>query len=259
MTLDKKLVIGYLYGKNLNLYGDNGNVEILTARAIERGIAVECKDLGIDSKIRADFVSDINLLFMGGGPDSAQKEVYEDFLKDKKGFINDFIENSGVGLYVCGSYQLLGKYYKASDGAILEGLGIFNIYTENFGNNKPRCIGNCIARISNKIINDSVFIKINKTGRDVVGFENHGGRTYIDNPDNCFAKVLTGYGNNSEDSTEGYLYKNSIGTYFHGPVLARNPHLADYLIAKSLSLEELPPLDDSLINAAYTASKKLKQ
>jgi len=254
-----KLVIGYLYNKNLNLYGDNGNVEILTARATLRGIDVEVRELDLDTKISAGVVSDVNLLFMGGGPDSAQKEVYEDLLRNKKSFIQDYIENEGVGLFVCGSYQLLGKYYKASDGTVLEGLNIFNIYTEHFGNKKPRCIGNCVARLSNKILNDKIFISVNKVGRDIVGFENHGGRTYIDNPDNLLAKIIVGHGNNSEDSTEGYLYKNSLGTYFHGPVLARNPHLADFLIAKSLLLEGLSPLDDFLDIAAHTASRKLKQ
>lgn len=259
MTQNKGLVIGYLYNKRLNLYGDNGNVEILIKRAGLRGLNVEVKGLDIEEKASVNYVSNINFLFMGGGPDSAQKEVYEDLTKDKKGFIQDFIEKEGVGLYVCGSYQLLGKYYKTSDGAVLEGLNVFGIYTEHFGNEKARCIGNCVARLSNKILSDRVFVNVNKVGRDVVGFENHGGRTYMENPDSCFAKVLLGHGNNSEDSTEGYLYKNSIGTYFHGPILARNPHLADFLIAKSLSLEELAPLDDSLAIAAHTASKKLKQ
>jgi hypothetical protein len=259
MTQSEKLVIGYLYNKRLNLYGDNGNVEILTARAKLRGLSVEVKELDIETRASIDYVSNINLLFMGGGPDSAQKEVYDDLMRNKRNFIQDFIEKEGVGLYVCGSYQLLGKYYKTSDGSVLEGLNILGIYTEHFGNKKPRCIGNCVARLSNKILNDKVFINVNKVGRDVVGFENHGGRTYMEDPDNCFAKVLVGHGNNSEDSTEGYLYKNSIGTYFHGPILARNPHLADFLIAKSLFLEGLAPLDDSLAIAAHTASKKLKQ
>jgi hypothetical protein len=108
-------------------------------------------------------------------------------------------------------------------------------------------------------LNDKIFINVNKVGRDVVGFENHGGRTYLDDPSNGFAKVLVGHGNNSEDSTEGYLYKNSIGTYFHGPILSRNPHIADFLIAKALLLEGLTPLNDTFAIAAHTASKKLKQ
>jgi len=257
--MSDKLVIGYLYSKHLNLYGDNGNVEALVYRASARNIETEVKEINIDTKIPEAFVSDINFLFMGGGPDSAQKDVYEDLLQNKGWFIKNYINDGGVGLYVCGSYQLLGRYYKASDGTVLDGLGVFDIYTENFGSSKPRCIGNTVARLSNKILNDPIFIHVNNVGRDIVGFENHGGRTYLNDKSAGFCKVLLGHGNNSEDLSEGFLYKNSIGTYFHGPVLARNPHLADYLLAKSLGLEELSPLDDTIIIASYTASKKLKQ
>ena len=171
----------------------------------------------------------------------------------------DYVEKGGVGLYVCGSYQLLGRYYKAADGTSLQGLEIFDLYTESFGKKKPRCIGNTVARLSESILEDPVFKNINRVGEKIVGFENHGGRTYIANIENCFAKVEIGHGNNSEDYSEGYLHKNSIGTYFHGPVLARNPHLADYLIAKSLGVESLENLDDSLILAAHNASMNLKQ
>jgi hypothetical protein len=257
--MSDKLVIGYFYNKFLNLYGDNGNIEVLVSRAEARNIKTEVREVNIESKITTDLVSVINFLFMGGGPVSAQKDVYEDLVKNKSVYVNDFIQNGGVGLYVCGSYQLLGKYYKASDGTVLDGIGAFNLYTEHFGSKKTRCIGNTVARLSSKILNDPVFIHVNKVGRDITGFENHGGRTYLNDVSESFSKVLMGNGNNSEDFTEGCLYKNSIGTYFHGPILARNPHLADYLIAKSLSLDDLVPLKDDIVFAAYTASKKLKQ
>ena len=140
-----KLIIGYLYNKHLNLYGDNGNIEILVSRALARNIETEVKEINIDTKIPEAFVSDINFVFMGGGPDSAQKDVYEDLLQSKGSFIKEYINNGGVGLYVCGSYQLLGRHYKASDGTVLQGLGVFDVYTENFGSKKPRCIGNTVA------------------------------------------------------------------------------------------------------------------
>lgn len=257
--MTEKLVIGYLYNKHLNLYGDNGNVEILVSRTLSRGISTEVREINLDTKMTEEVLSGINLVFMGGGPDSAQKNVYEDLLQNKKSFIKDFVDKNGVGLYVCGSYQLLGKYYKASDGEVLDGLGIFDLYTEHFGNKKPRCIGNTVGRLSEKILTDPVFINVNKVGKDIVGFENHGGRTYIANPANCLARVTMGHGNNSEDLTEGYIQGNSFGTYFHGPVLSRNPHLADYLIAKALGLETLKPLDDEIVILSHTASKKLKQ
>ena len=93
----------------------------------------------------------------------------------------------------------------------------------------------------------------------LVGFENHSGRTYLGAQTKPFAKVIKGHGNNSEDGTEGVHYKNSIGTYMHGPIFSRNPHLADYLVAASLGLDRLESLDDSLILSAHIASKKLRQ
>lgn len=248
-----KLTIGYFYKDLLNLYGDNGNVEILLYRAKKRGFNVEVLNISTNTKINSDLVKNINLVFMGGGPDSAQKTMYRDLLDDKKTFLEGYIDSGGVGLYVCGSYQLLGKYYKAADGDLLEGLSIFDLYTQHFGNQKKRCIGNTVAKL---LINDPFF---QGTPDTVVGFENHGGQTFLGREEKPFAKMIKGDGNNSQDSTEGVLHKNSIGTYFHGPVLARNPHLADYLIAKSLRLDTIKPLDDYLVYSVHTASLKLKR
>ena len=88
-----------------------------------------------------------------------------------------------------------------------------------------------------------------------MGFENHGGRTYLNKSNDIkpFAYVVSGHGNNSEDKTEGVHYKNSIGTYFHGPILSKNPHLADFLLIKALGLEKLDDLDDTVINKAHSA------
>ena len=96
----------------------------------------------------------------------------------------------------------------------------------------------------------------NETGDTLVGFENHGGRTYLNEGTKPLARVLSGHGNNSEDRTEGLHFKNSIGTYFHGPLLSKNPHIADYLIAKALKLENLSNLDDTIINTAHSALVK---
>jgi lipid II isoglutaminyl synthase (glutamine-hydrolysing) len=252
-----KLNIGYFYPKLLNLYGDNGNVEILVSRARSRGITVEVFAIGIDSKIDSNKLSDLNLVFMGGGPDSAQKSMYSDLIENKGAYLRDYIESYGVGLYICGSYQLLGNYYEAANGDRLEGLGVFDMYTRHFGNHKPRCIGNVLCNVCEKVLGRTEFKSVNNVGETLVGFENHGGRTYLSSEMRPFANIQKGYGNNGEDSTEGILYKSSIGTYLHGPLLARNPHLADYLIATALNVTALEPLDDSLIIAAHTASKTL--
>jgi len=254
-----KLRIGYFYPTLLNLYGDNGNIEILTKRAQGRSIDVEVSYVDPSVTISNEVMRHFNIIFMGGGPDSGQKLMYEDLYKHKGSFVKDYIENGGVSLFICGSYQLLGHYYKAADGTILNGLGIFDLYTEHFGNYKPRCIGNVLCELTPQLLGNPVFDSVNKVGKTLVGFENHGGRTYLSSKMAPLAKVLVGYGNNAEDGTEGVIYKNSIGSYLHGPLLSKNPHLADFLIAKSLGLSSLNELDDSLILSAHTASGKLKQ
>ncbi|MBT6401148.1 glutamine amidotransferase [candidate division WWE3 bacterium] len=254
-----KLTIGYFYPELLNLYGDDGNVQILASRARSRGIEVEVINITPKTELTEEMMHSIDLVFMGGGPDSSQHGMYEDLLHKKGPLLSKFIEDEGVGLFICGSYQLLGNYYKAANGKVLDGVGVFDVHTVSFGTKKPRCIGNVVCEIMPELRHDETFNSVNKLGDTLVGFENHGGRTYLGKNILPFAKVLMGHGNNSEDGYEGMLYKNSIGTYLHGPILARNPHLADYLIAKSLNLESLEELDDSLINSAHTASKKLKQ
>jgi len=250
-----KFKIGYFYPEQLNLYGDNGNVEILVYRAKKRGIDVEVALVDLGTNLEENR---FNLVFMGGGPDSSQKEVYEDLLKDKGPYLKDYINSGGFGLYICGAYQLLGKYYKSADGSILEGLGVFDLYTEHFGNKKPRCIGNVVCELSDEFRHKEVFNSLNKIGSTLVGFENHGGRTYLSDKNQAFAKVIKGHGNNGEDQTEGIHYKNAIGSYLHGPILPKNPELTDLLLA--LAFEEkygkkfhLEPLDDSMEQKAREA------
>lgn len=254
-----KLNIGYFYKSLLNLYGDNGNVEILKSRAEQRGFDVQVFPVEIETSLDELSQMNLNIVFMGGGPDSGQQQMYENLVHAKGGFLRNYINSGGVGLYICGSYQLLGTYYKASDSSILKGLEIFDLYTEHFGPTKPRCIGNVVCRLPDALTEDSVFKAVNHVGNKLVGFENHGGRTYLGKTANPLATVELGFGNNGGDDSEGIIYKNSIGSYLHGPLLARNPHLADYLIAKALHLAELAPLDDALILSAHTASKKFKQ
>lgn len=252
-----KLVIGYFYPKLLNLYGDNGNVEILVSRAKRRNIEVEVVEITPDFRFNEDVLRRLNIVFMGGGPDSSQKGMYEDLVKNKGDYLRDYVENDGLGLYICGAYQLMGNYYKASDGKILDGLGIFNLHTQHFGNHKPRCIGNVVSEIDSSLRHVIPFNVNNKIGNTLVGFENHGGRTYLSDEVLPFAKVKKGFGNNGEDATEGALYKSSIGTYLHGPILSKNPHLADYLIASALGLDTLSALEDNFIIDAHQAALNL--
>lgn len=259
--MSTKLTIAYLYKESLNLYGDTGNVEILRKRALDRDFSVEILNIDTSTRINSTTLKNVNILFMGGGPDSSQKEIYEDLIKNKREHLIEYIEGGNIGLFVCASYQLLGNYYIASDNTTLKGLGIFDLYTKNLGLEKPRCIGNTVARLSSHITNDPYFINNNHLEKNkdvIVGFENHGGRTYLKNKEDCLAQIIKGHGNNSEDTTEGIVYKNAFGTYFHGPLLSKNPHFADFLIAKSLKIEKLKKLNDTLINAAHTSAQKIK-
>ncbi|PIS21542.1 glutamine amidotransferase [candidate division WWE3 bacterium CG08_land_8_20_14_0_20_41_15] len=237
------LKIGWLYPDLLNLYGDRGNIECLMNRLKWRDISVDL--IGISLKDKNNF-KEIDILFSGGGPDLSQKLVAEDFLHNKGDYIREFVENDGVGLYICGSFQLLGKYYRPYEGEDLKGLSVFDMYTEHFGLTKPRLVGNVV--VSCDIFKDKE--------NTLVGFENHGGRTFLGANLSPLGKVIHGFGNNGEDKTEGAVYKNSIGTYLHGPLLPKNPHLADLLIEKALKKKygkpvELSGLDDTLEWSAH--------
>ncbi len=251
-----KLSLAYFYPDELNLYGDTGNVEILVARAKARDLKVNVVEVSSQTHANRALLKEVDLIFMGGGPDSGQKKMYEDLLHKKGPYIKEFIQEEGVALFICGAYQLMGHYYRSADSSELKGLGLFDIYTQHFGNHKKRCVGNTVCNLNESILDDSVFKAVNKTGDTLVGFENHGGRTYLNEGTKPLARVLSGHGNNSEDRTEGLHFKNSIGTYFHGPLLSKNPHIADYLIAKALKLENLSNLDDTIINTAHSALVK---
>ena len=181
-----------------------------------------------------DTISKMDILFMGGAQDKQQEIVNQD-LKNKGSFLKKAINEGVPGLYVCGAYQFLGKYYKEADGNIIEGIGVFDLYTESPGLDVPRCIGKIIISPNVDFNNKKVLRQAQDDKKKFfVGFENHGGRTYLADKKLAFAKVIKGYGNNGEDQTEGIYYKNSFGTYLHGPILPKNPELADYLIKKAV-------------------------
>lgn len=251
-----KLTIHYFYPQELNLYGDTGNIEILYQRAKKRGLDVEVNMIDSASQMNGRMLQEGGIVFMGGGPDAGQKQMYRDLLENKGPYLEEYLANEGVGLFVCGSYQLMGHYYKAYDGSVLEGLGIFDFYTQHFGHIEPRCVGNMVCELSDEIVNDKYFKACQPFSETLVGFENHGGQTFLGDGVKPLAKVIKGNGNNSKDKTEGAIYKNALGTYLHGPVLSKNPFLADYLIAKSLKLENLNKLEDNIIIKAHSALVK---
>lgn len=245
MKKDRQLTVGWLYPDLMSTYGDRGNIIVLQKRAERRSISSTIVPISFETSDKT--LASCNIIIGGGAQDREQELVARD-LREKKGrtlkamFIADI-----PGLFVCGSPQLLGHYYTTGDGIRLDGLGIFDFVTKHPGLSKPRCIGNTAARILD--INKFPF---DKNQRTIVGFENHGGRTYFGSKATPFAKVLVGFGNNGEDGFEGAVQNNVIACYYHGPFLSKNPHIADWLILRALEVkygtiqQHLDPLDDKL-------------
>jgi len=239
-----ELNICHLYPDLLNVYGDVGNILILKDRAEKRGIKVNIINISLKDNFNGD---DMDIVFFGGGQDYEQSIVLEDLKTNKKEAIARYIEDGKVFLAICGGYQLLGKYYRAPNGEKLEGLGILDIYTE----------GGDTRFIGNTVIHNEEYNEI------YVGFENHSGRTYINNL-KPLGKCIYGYGNNGEDGNEGCIYKNTFCTYFHGSLLSKNPELADRMLTIALNKKyenvKLDKIDDTfalkakeIIKDKYTA------
>ena len=222
-----KLRIGHLYPDLLNLYGDRGNVQCMVMRCVWRGIDVETKEYNQGDKI--DF-SSLDILLLGGGSDREQRIVGSELRKIREDF-HSYVEDGGTVLAVCGGYQLLGHYYEI-EGERIEGLSLVDLYTVQ---KAPRLISN-------------IVLKNEELPFEITGFENHGGRTFI-GKNRPFGKVLYGFGNNGEDQEEGVLYKNVTGTYLHGPLLPKNPHVCDRLLRSALErkygITQLEALDDT--------------
>lgn len=206
-----KLRFCHLYGNLLNTYGDIGNLLMLQYLAKEMGHETETelvslKDAFDDSRY--------DLLFIGGGQDHEQMVIARD-LPAKHDALHRYIESNGVGLAICGGYQLLGTFYDTADSKRIIASGLLPHYTLHQENN--RFIGDI------EIVNDDF-------GETFRGFENHNGRTFLGNGEKPLGRVLEGHGNNGEDGSEGCIYRNIFCSYFHGPLIVRNPNLGRRLI-----------------------------
>lgn len=229
------LRLGHLYPDQLNMYGDRGNIIVLRERAAWRGVTLQVTPLELGEPLDS---AAYDMLFVGGGQDKEQDEVARDLREAKgEGFLRA-IEADMPVLAVCGGYQLLAKYYHPAEGPDLEGIGVFDAWTIHKGKKIPRCIGNVALAWGESTL---------------IGFENHGGRTYLGSDAKPLGRVLAGHGNNSEDGYEGCVYRNTYGTYLHGSLLPKNPHFADYLLRLALDRRYgagsgarlLPPLADT--------------
>lgn len=233
----------HLYPKLMNIYGDRGNIMCLAQRCAGRGIAFELKALEVGDRLEPEAY---DLVFIGGAQDREQRRVAEDLRTRKGEALRQAVAAGVTVLAVCGGYQLLGRFYRSAEGAELEGVGILDLWTVHPGPKARRLIGNIV---------------IEWNGRTVVGFENHGGRTYLGPGVEPLGRVLAGYGNNGEDGGEGAVQGNVFGTYLHGALLPKNPALADHLIAAALGRRypgaELAPLDDRVEEAAHRAAVRL--
>jgi len=243
-----KIKIAHLYPKKMNIYGDYGNILILEKRCFWRNIKTQYVPLDcIDNTIE-----DSDIVFFGGGQDRDQMEVFEDLLKNKD-IILQMVNDEKIFILICGGYQLFGKFFIDQYGNLIEGLDILDIETKAQGKKvRERCIGNLVIETG---------LDINP--KTIVGFENHGGQTFLSKKMKPLGKVISGFGNNSSSENEGCIYKNIYGSYMHGPLLAKNPHLADYFITLALKNKYkkddicLSKLDDSYEFKAHNNIKNL--
>lgn len=229
----------WMYHDIMDLYGDKGNMMVLRKRCEDRGIPFELDTIDIGDE--AD-LSDYDLIFLGGGADKEQESLIPDLLARKENIRNAMDENTFV-LLICGGYQLFGQYYIAADGTKIDGLQFHSYYTDT-GKEGSRCIGNVVidADLDGKTVR-------------IIGFENHGGQTL--NVTKPLGKVVKGFGNSFDGGYEGYYDGKILGTYLHGPLLPKNPEVADFVIYKAMKkrnpgfrLEDLQPLDDSMAELA---------
>lgn len=234
------LRLAHLYPGVMNIYGDRGNVLALKYRCESRGIALEVTEIEVgDAFDPAAF----DLVLIGGGQDREQRRIADD-LVSKGAALREAIDGGLPALAVCGGFQLFGHRYVDHEGGVIPGIGVFDMETRHRGPRADRCIGDVVL--------ETEF-------GEVVGFENHGGRTYLAPGQAPFGKVRRGFGNNAGDGGEGARRKNAIGTYLHGSLLPKNPALADALIRAALQRRygegvELPPLDDAAEQAAHAGA-----
>ena len=239
------LTVHHLYADMMNLYGDRGNVISIKKRCEWRGIAVEVVDVGLGERVRP---TGCDVFLFGGGQDREQALLAEDLSGSKGADLRAVVEDGGVILGVCGGYQLMGHHYETPEGEKLPGVGIFDLHTEPRKPEEARLIGNVLVRVR------APEGEAGGGEREIVGFENHGGRTYLGDTE-PLGRVVAGFGNNGTDGTEGARRLNAYGTYLHGSLLPKNPWLTDQLVLNAVRRVddsfELEPLDDAAEYRAF--------
>ena len=232
--------VGHLYPDYLNIYADRGNIAVLARRAAWRGHELDVAEISTGDALRP---GEHDLLYVGGGQDREQALVAVD-LAAKAEPLREAVAAGAAVLAVCGGYQLLGRFYRDREGRELPGTGVLPLHTIA---GERRMIGD-------------VLLDCDWAGRTLAGFENHAGRTILDEGAEPLGRVVHGFGNDGASGFEGCRVGNAIGTYLHGPLLPRNPWLADWLLARALAHATggepplLEPLADELERDAHTVA-----
>jgi CobQ-like glutamine amidotransferase family enzyme len=238
-----KIVVGHLYPDYLNIYADRGNIAVLERRAAWRGHELVVRPIGVGEAV---VPGTHDLLYIGGGQDREQALVAPD-LAAKGADVQAAVDGGAAMLAVCGGYQLLGRFYRDLSGEKLPGAGLFPLETVA---GDRRMIGDVLLECELEA----------GVRRTLAGFENHAGRTRLDAGAEPLGRVVAGWGNDGESGFEGCRVGRAIGTYLHGPLLPRNPWLADWLLAQAIAHRtggvrpELEPLSEDLEEEAHRVS-----
>jgi CobQ-like glutamine amidotransferase family enzyme len=239
-----KIVVGHLYPDYLNIYADRGNIAVLSRRAAWRGHELEVRPVSIGDPVHP---GEHDLLYVGGGQDREQALVAQDLLAKAAGVLEAAGEGAAV-LAVCGGYQLLGRSYRDFHGTDLPGIGLFPFDT----------VAGDTRMIGDVLLDCELEPGVRRT---LAGFENHAGRTQLDPGAEPLGRIVAGFGNDGESGFEGCRVGRAVGTYLHGPLLPRNPWLADWLLTQALAhrlgeAPELAPLADELEDEAHAVSAR---
>ena len=235
--------VGHLYPEYLNIYADRGNIAVFARRAAERGHELHVDPITLDTPLRP---GEHDLLYVGGGQDREQAMIAPD-LAARGEALGEAVAGGAALLAVCGGYQLLGRGYRGRDGTWMPGASLFPLETVA---GDTRMIGDVLL--------ESTLGE--EPGRTIAGFENHAGRTLLDPEAEPLGRVVAGYGNDGASGYEGCRVGRALGTYLHGPLLPRNPWLADLLLSWAIAHrtgnepEPLTQLPDELESEAHAVS-----
>ena len=205
--------VGHLYPDYLNIYADRGNIAVFARRAAWRGHDLDVTSIGMHDPIEPGAH---DLYYVGGGQDREQFLVAENLARKAEPLIEAVVRGGAALLAVCGGYQLLGRGYRGFHGEEMPGVGLLPLETVA---GDRRMIGDVL---------------LDTDLGPVAGFENHAGRTQLDAGAEPLGRVVSGFGNDGQTGFEGCRLGRAIGTYLHGPLLPRNPRLADWLLEQAI-------------------------